>query len=274
MKNRKATEKNASFHPFLVCLLVFIFLATAIQIGYDIYLGFYKDSKKEVIEEKKEEKEILDHNEKEITELIEKYDVFNHQLESAQYFGYLYKETPTVSTMTNQAKIYIALSNISFADNKDLMDNKDNVMIPREMVEEKIKELFGENSTYKDVSLHEENHDCRMGYFGYDSTKEQYYLYAFGHNAAARSNMIKTKILSAYKIKEQLEIEVAMYKAVVNKDGFLIYGDIDSEEILTTIKLDDKDYIFSKYKEEVQKYKYTFRKEKNNYIFSKIERVK
>lgn len=269
----KIKKKESDLKYWMIFLFAFVFLVLLFQMFYFYSLKKNKKSNGIRIEVKQEVKEETD--KKEVLPLLEKYDVFNNQLESMHLFGYLYKEKAySLDTVTNKAKIYIALANINFVDNKNLIDEKDNVVIPRKMVEDKIKELFGKNITYEDESLTEEKHDCRMAYFGYDPSKQVYYLNAFGHNTAAYYNIVKTNILTAKKVENKLEIEVAMYKRVANKEGYIIYKDMDSKEILTTLKLQEQEEIFTKYKEELQKYKYTFVKEKENYIFSKIEKIK
>ena len=270
MKN-KETKKITKLET-LSYILIIINLLLIFLVAYT-YLNKQETPKEEKkiskVEDKKEE-EITD----EIRSLVNKYDVFNNQLESVNFFGYLYKEDEyKTKDISDNAKIYIAISNIQFVDNKELMDTNGNVSLPKEMMEEKIKELFGNNTEYKDQDLNNIDSDCRIAYFKYDNQEQKYKLKAYGHNTNAYSNKIKTNIEKVYTKDNKLEVYISMYVEINNKDGINIYKDTDLNDKIVTLKQGEVKDIFKDYSKKLQKYKYTFKKEEDRYIFSKIEKV-
>lgn len=279
-ENEKLQSDLDGFKRLMILLIILVVISVISQILYFYAHEWQEDRERiensKIIDESIDEEDTtISKDSKEVKELLAKYNVFNNQLESANYFGYLYKNDKTeVSSISDKAKIYMALSNISFVDNKDLIDEDDNVTIPKEMVNNKIKELFGSDITYQDQSLVDEGNECHIAYFSYDSTKEEYLLKSYGHNQAAYYNTIETKITDASLNDDIMMIDVQIYKKVPNSNGYLIYKDMNSSEELATIDLDDDTDIFATYKDELAKYRYTFTKEDNNYILSKIEKIK
>ncbi len=279
-QNIKLKSDLDGFKRLMVLLIILVLVSVLSQGLYFYSLEYEKktntanviDTNKRQTEEIKTEP--LDVNSEEVKTLIGKVDVFNNQLESSNFFGYFYKkDSYSVENMSNKAKIYMALSNISFVDNKEFIDDKDNVSIPKRFVKEKIEELFGEKVTYEDEALVEDGNDCRMAYFGYDYVTENYILNSFGHNQAAYTNKIETNITKATKRKNTIEIEISMYKAIPTKEGYTIYKDMNSDIEITKYEYGQEVDIFNTYKDELQQYKYTFVLENDHYIFSKIEKI-
>ena len=278
-QNIKLKSDLDEFKRLMVLLIVLVLISVLSQglyyysLEYDKKVNTTPVLNTKEIEQKKEE--VLDIESEEVNTLLQKFNVFNDQLEAANFFGYFYKEDSYfLENISNKAKVFMALSNISFVDNKALIDEKDNVKIPNDLVKEKIQELFGTNTIYTDEALVEDGNDCRMAYFGYDEKNKKYILNSYGHNQAAYSNTIETKIDKALKINDKIEIEVLMYKKIPTKEGYTIYKDMNSEEKITSYNFTEEKNIFEEYKEELQKYKYTFALENNNYIFNKIEKIK
>lgn len=279
-QNIKLKSDLDGFKRLMVLLIILVLISVLSQGLYYYSLEYEKETNitnpvlnPEEKESVKEEE--LDIESEEVKALVKKVDVFNDQLESANFFGYFYKkDLYTLESISNKAKIFMALSNISFVDNKDLIDEKDNVMIPNHLVKEKIQELFGDNVTYFDEALVEDGNDCRMAYFGYDEKNKNYILNAYGHNQAAYSNFIQTKIDKAVKKEDTLEIEVLMYKVIPTKDGYTIYKDMNSEDKITSYRYTEDKNIFEEYKEDLQRYRYTFKLENDNYILTKIGKMK
>lgn len=269
------------FKRLIILLILLVFVSVISQGLYYYALEYDKKtthssgmSTIDVDTKESEDKESLDIHSNEVTRLIHEVDVFNDQLEDGNFFGYLYKKNSyTVDQISNKAKIFMALSNISFVDDSTLIDEKDNVTIPKEMVEEKIKELFGEEATYEDEALVDDGNDCRMAYFGYNQETGNYFLNSFAHNQAAYSNTIETQIKQANKTKNTIEIDIAMYKSIPTSDGFTIYKDMDSNTKITSFKHGEDVNVFDTYKDELQQYRYTFVLEENKYIFSKVEKL-
>lgn len=280
-QNIKLKSDLDGFKRLIILLIVLVVISVVSQGLYFYALEYAKKTEHtnevnriESDKEEVEETESLDIDSTEVTNLIGEVDVFNDQLDAGNFFGYLYKkDSYTVSQISNKAKIYMAITNISFVDDDTLMDEEDHVVIPKEMVKDKMIEIFGETVTYEDEALVDDGNDCRMAYFGYDSENGNYFLNSFGHNQAAYSNTIETQIFKATKTKNVIEIDVLMYKSIPTTDGFTIYKDMDSETKITSFKHGEDVDVFEKYKEKLQQYRYTFVLEKNRYIFSKVEKI-
>lgn len=278
-QNMKLKSDLDGFRRLMVLLIILVFISVLSQGLYFYSLEYEKKSNTpvytdEVGSKQNTEVEELNVDSEEVTSLINKVDVFNNQLESANFFGYFYKkDSYSLENISNKAKIYMALSNINFVDNEDLSDDKDNVAIPKDLVKEKIQELFGEKATYEDEALVDDGNDCRIAYFGYDYVKENYILNSYGHNQAAYTNRVETKIKKATKIQDKIEIEIMMYKAIPTKDGYTVYKDMNSNEEITSYKYAEEVNIFDEYKDDLQKYKYIFVLENDHYIFSKVEKI-
>lgn len=278
-QNIKLKSDLDGFRRLMVLLIILVVISVLSQGLYFYSLEYEKKSNTpvytdEVVSKQNTEVEELNVDSEEVTSLINKVDVFNNQLESANFFGYFYKnDSYSLENISNKAKIYMALSNINFVDNEELSDDKDNVAIPKDLVKEKIQELFGEKATYEDEALVDDGNDCRIAYFGYDYVKENYILNSYGHNQAAYTNRVETKIKKATKIQDKIEIEIMMYKAIPTKDGYTIYKDMNSDKEITSYQYTEEVNIFDEYKDDLQKYKYIFVLENDHYIFSKVEKI-
>ncbi len=278
-QNKKLKSDLDGFKRLMI-LLIILMLVSVISQGLYFYAKIYKEKEEtptietKEVEKEEEKEEELSIESQEVKSLIQTYDVFNNQLDAANFFGYFYKKDKvTVKDISDKAKIYMALSNIAFVDNKEYTDDKGNVVLPKEVVQEKVKELFGKEVTYKDQALVEEGNDSRMAYFGFDNEKQAYVLNAYGHSSVAYYNEIKTNIDQALKKDKQLEITLSMYKKVVNKDGYTIYKDMESNQELTTLKFGEEKDIFKEYKQDLQQYKYTFVLDEDKYILSSVEKI-
>lgn len=276
-QNIKLKSDLDGFRRLMVLLIILVVISVLSQGLYFYSLEYEKKSNTPVYTKEEEQVtkiEELNVDSEEVTSLINKVDVFNNQLESANFFGYFYKnDSYSLENISNKAKIYMALSNINFVDNEELSDDKDNVAIPKDLVKEKIQELFGEKATYEDEALVDDGNDCRIAYFGYDYVKENYILNSYGHNQAAYTNTIETRIEKATKIQDKIEIEIMMYKAIPTKDGYTIYKDMNGNKEITSYKYAEEVNIFDEYKDNLQKYKYIFVLENDHYIFSKVEKI-
>ncbi len=280
-QNRKLKSDLDQFKRLMILLILLVFVSVLSQALYYYSIEYEKKSNflqpSQQVDKRKEEQsmdESLDVTSEQVTHLVQSIDVFNNQLESANFFGYLYKkDSYTSENISNKAKIFMALSNISFVDHQELIDDQDNVTIPRQMVFQKMKDLLGEKITYEDESLVDDENDCRMAYFGYDEKAENYFLRSFGHNQAAYTNTIETKIQKAIKKDDQIMITVLMYKLIPTKEGFKVYKDMNSEEMLTQLKYKDEVDLFTTYENELQQYRYTFTLENGKYIFTQIKKI-
>ena len=124
-------------------------------------------------------------------------------------------------------------------------------------VEAKVKEIFGKDTTV--------NYQTSSGWFVYDTTSAVYLMPTIG--------VVTTSVQTIYDASKTTNNLYIYVLAGTRTPIKMIYGleensaEVDTEDVL------DESYMMNN-KEKFSKYKYTFVKEDNNYIFKSFERVK
>lgn len=230
--------------------------------GYGIYyqVNKWNEKNKEVTTPKVETKS-LDTDSEIVTKLMKDFSISENKTITAkdEYLGYLYsKSIFNKSDISDEYKIYTALN--------DLTKNSTEVTeIENIKVKEKIKDIF--NDTYKDQSLTKDS--CNLPKYNY--TNDKYIKGELKCNSEIIGKLV-TKINSANKETDTITITKAIYYEEIIDNKTNIYANVD-KKLLIKENVSDSD-IFNEYKNKIEKYKYTFKKNSlGNYYFEKIEKV-
>lgn len=243
-KNKTIIKKN-----FIILLLLFI-IALETKLLYDksglsITLNNNTLNTKEV------------NDNKTLETYIEKYSYLlekvNTNLDNDN-LNYLYNKSLTINEIDNNVKLNMAYL---LLDSKDISNNNSVIIIKDDLLESKYNEIFNDNS------YQEENFNYQCINFIYNKKSNNYMAIDVECDITKST---KEEIINIYENNDQVIIET-------------ILGVYDSkEQTLSTIEgtLITKNYNgkLNDYKEDLNKYKYTFIKEGKDYFFQAIEKIK
>lgn len=190
-----------------------------------------------------------------------------------EYYGYFYKKDGfNTNDISNNIKIYMAIRKV-IAD-KSLTEN---IEIKASDVEDALKTIFGSSVKYNHQSIIGNNISYTT--FNYDKDKNIYKedkLKCTENCESPRNDSIISKIVKTnnnddiIEVYEMVGFVATGYNLQDKKVVYYIYKDIDKKQLVGTSDI----YSIDQYKDKLSTYKYTFRKDKNNYYFEKVELVK
>ena len=190
------------------------------------------------------------------------------------FFGYLYqKDMYELKDLSNQFKLNVAMAYLiddNDYDYEDVYNNKTTISISQ--IEEYAKKIFGENVSlnYEDIKG-----SCEAWWWTYDKTNQLYKNPSTGCGGAFLPQYYK-KTTKAIKYDDKIEIiEKVAYSEYTDTDIPIktIYTSMNKNQEL--IKLENnEDFNINNYLDKLDSYKYTFKKEGDNYYFYSVELIK
>ena len=221
-----------------------------------------KDSKKDVLE-------------KHETQKYNYYDIISYLKLSDlpdEYYGYFYKKDKmTTDSISNNIKIYMAIRKV-------ITDKKitGNIEIKAKDVENALNSIFGPNVKYNHQSITGNNISYTS--FIYDRDSKIYSEEKIDcddcdstQNSTIISEIIKTDDTNnIVEVYEKVGFVTTEYDLDTKKVVYNIFKDINEKELIGTTN----QYSIEKYKDQLNTYKYTFKKNENSYYFEKVELVK
>lgn len=191
-----------------------------------------------------------------------------------EYFGYLYQNEKISQTeIDNQVKIYMAIRKV--LTEAKTTDYTKKIEIKESEVTSALKQLFGQNVTFKHESL--TGNTCSYTKFEYDEDKK---LYIQNPEDLDDCNYSNDTILSKITEEKTLADSIEIYEKVayvVNSYNFEtkqaiynIYTDMTKQTKIASAN----EYSIDNYLEQLNTYKYTFEKDNNNYYLKSVELVK
>ena len=188
------------------------------------------------------------------------------------YYGYFYKDDKViVKNMNNKIKLYMAIRKV--ITDKQIDITKEEIKVKASDVEKALKLLFGNNVEYKHESL--TGNTCSYTNFKY-SNSDKIYIQKSDKCIEPRTGSIINEIINITEEKDKLIVteKMAYIETSYNFDSkqvlYNIYKDINKTEKVTTVN----SYSITSCKNLLNSYKYTFKKDKNNYYLESVELVK
>ena len=260
----------------IVALIVALLFATNV-----ISLNKKTNSKNTTTEEtKKETSESLDINSDLVTDLMTIPHYTNDVWLGSNYSGYFYNENSyDINTISNKVKILIAIRSLGL-DSINVNYSKETddgtfISIPEDVVKESYYKIFGNEIEFKNESL--DGQECGYAAFKYNSTTKAYEQNMYGCGGTMIP-FYETKTVEATKYNDRIEIIEKMayieFDTDENSDELsqLIYTDSSATNKIDTISSEDEIKI-DNYLDKLDSYKYTFKKDGNNYYLYYIEKI-
>lgn len=204
---------------------------------------------------------------------MDKTSVLKDDYMCVDYFGYLYRNDKySIDTISNQVKLFLAFQSIL----KSETDEK--VVVTQTDLENELKEIFGSQVVFEHESILANR--CAFPHVTYDEEKGIYTLPHRGGGGGVGTPRITSKVESAKEYSDRLEIVemIAYIEFEVSDDYRLIpqvYKTVKDEIVIGTLEVDEKiEDVFTKYDSELNRYRYTYRKENNAYYLDSVELVK
>lgn len=263
------------------------FVVVLILLGFAV-IGYYGYQKYKEQPKEKETDTKISVTDATVQSLYQKYNLFTTTInDSSLYlkndlFGYYYRaDAYTNKTISNEAKLVTAL-HVLFLE-KDLAyeeDSTEPLKVEGAKVRETVTKLFGKDALYKDEGVDPENaYFCQFGDILYDEDDDVYYTKGEEECSGSNRPILKNKIVSAEKIEDELIITDTMAYLVPhrNEDDKVVYDvynsmKTDKENLVDTITT-QSEFAFYNYKQ-LHKFEYHFTKENDEYVLTRVERVK
>ena len=191
----------------------------------------------------------------------------------SEYFGYFFaKDNYSGQEISHQVKIYMAIRKI-MAENPDTYkDSSKKLTISETKVEKAVRELFGENIELKHESL--VGNSCSYSSFKYDKRKKEY-IQKPGECEDEKTISILMEQESSMNTEEKKEFTVWIsfvdfsYDRESSQMNYQYYKDASKT---SSIGVSEK-YDLEPFKGLVNRYRFTFIKQGNHYIFDKVELI-
>lgn len=282
MNNNKDTLQTIiSLFCFILLLALITIIGNSI---YSIKIENNKNKESTITEKKTEKKENILQKSKELLQIfdiikndinnkqfwyIKEIPITNYEKNKAKYFGYLYKqEKISKEQMSDDIKTLLVLKKLNLTT-KQTNETCEQIISESELVTT-YQQIFGKNENFKlpenttlFPKIQNKENEIIVNTCSKESIQEK------GHT-------ILTKSLNSEKKENELYIyEVAtLVEEIEDKENitYNLYKDFEKkEQIASNIA---KSEIFNNDNlQKMQKYKYTFKLEDNNYYFSSIEKV-
>ena len=189
----------------------------------------------------------------------------------SEYFGYFFtKDSYNREEISHQVKIYMAIRKIMAEDPDTYIDSTKKLTISEKVVEKAMKELFGENVELKHESLG--GNSCSYSSFKYDKNQKEY-IQMPGECEDEKTTSILMEQESFVNTEEKKEFTVRVafvdfsYDRNTNQINYQYYKDVNKT---SSVGVSEK-YDLEPFKGLVNRYRFTFLKQENHYIFDKVE---
>lgn len=216
-----------------------------------------------------------DNSQDEILESNDYYSIINYlKLNTLpdEYYGYFYTEDNLKQRdIKNNIKIYMAIRKV-IAD-KGLSNIDEEIKINESDVTKSLKEIFGNIVEYSHESL--SGNTCSYTNFTYDKDSKTY-IQKPSECIEPRTDTILYEIVDTKEedgvviIQEKVGFIENSYNLETKKLVYNIYKDVDKLEKIATVD----NYSIDSCKELLYTYKYTFKKDNNNYYLESIDVIK
>lgn len=188
-------------------------------------------------------------------------------------YGFFYKEeTVKNKEISNKVKIYMAIRNL--ISEKGEVDPNTEISFTEEEVSDKIKEIFGKKTSFKNESL--EGETCSFSNFKYDKNSKKY-VQKPEECVTSRNDSIYYKLISEEStdneriIVARVGFLITAFDTASSRIKYYIYSDINKENLVFKDYGMDENVIAEK----LNSYKFIFvREDTNNFYLDRVEIVR
>ena len=248
-KNRTIRKRNI----IIIILLIIIGLETKVLYDNDIIVKHLNKDNNIISSTQDNDKEET----KDLEWYIDNYgyllDMVNTNLDSDN-FNYLYNNNYTSDNIDNKVKLNMAYQLIS----SNISNNNGVIIVSNDKLKDSYNKLFNDNN----YSIDNFNDSCIN--FIYNKNNDNYMAIEVDCD---NNKSIKKEIINIYEEDSNIVIDaiVGIYDSkesiLSNIDGNVIKNNYNNEDL-------------SKYKDNLNKYRYTFINNNDNYYFNSISKIK
>ena len=248
-KNRTIRKRNI----IIIILLIIIGLETKVLYDNDIIVKHLNKDNNIISSTQDNDKEET----KDLEWYIDNYgyllDMVNTNLDSDN-FNYLYNNNYTSDNIDNKVKLNMAYQLIS----SNISNNNGVIIVSNDKLKDSYNKLFNDNN----YSIDNFNDSCIN--FIYNKNNDNYMAIEVDCD---NNKSIKKEIINIYEEDSNIVIDaiVGIYDSkesiLSNIDGNVIKNNYNNEDL-------------SKYKDNLNKYRYTFINDNDNYYFNSISKIK
>lgn len=210
-----------------------------------------------------------------VSESYDYYSVINYfKLNNlpVEYYGYFYQNDQIdYSDIKNDVKLYMAIRKVITDEN--MIDVTKKIEIKESSIDKAIKSIFGQDAEYKNESLNGDS--CSYSNFKYNKANKTY-IQEPGECLETRTDSIIYEFIDTKENDNQLIVQEKVafveisYNLETRKIAYNIYKDIEKKEKVITVD----SYNIDSYRDLLNTYQYTFKKDSGNYHLQKVELVK
>ena len=277
----KKSNKILMILGIIICLAI---IGICIYLVFDVTTNDKNESNNDVNEQIKEPNIDTKEQELEVTEednniainLLKPFDRYKDYLAYDQ-IGYIYTfDELNIDNLSNDIILEVSLYKY-VRENKNIYDNyysdiQKNININVDTFNKTVQSIFG-NIKYENGNI---TLSCTYGSATYDETQNNY-IYSGQACGGTLLPYIESKIIQVKKYNDCMEIiEKIAYISYENSDSTinqLIYNNPKDMKLVDKRLESSSEDIFDKYSDKLTSYKWTFKKDENNYYFDKIEKL-
>ena len=186
-----------------------------------------------------------------------------------EYYNIYYKnEVFDVTKSSEQFKKYLSYMVL---DNEKISYDSEEVTFKASDLKQQYIDIFGNTEKYIDEDIVTEG----IINISYNSNNDYYIVE--GGSGSELFDGYKYRLIEARKYKDKIEIyeQVVFYNIDSDYESITYYTDLKYNDVLDTMTGNiDVELDFNQYNEKLNKYKYTFTKQNDDYYFTYVEKVK
>ena len=265
------TTNRSSGKGFLIFLIIVLLLCCLGLGGYIVYTKFFVKEETYIEEDTSKALEQVQIDGSSLLEVEDIINTFEYAFNDSdsKYFGYIYNNKEiTAKSFDKKAAIFACLY-------KDLKESNNVSYVANNTVKSRYRDIFGLGIDYKPSDI-----SAGTGYDILYDTNTNYYSYQRIGNGGYFYPTYVTFNDSSVISNEQIEItkRVGYLEYTANHMNIDIYADSKKNDVVGAMSVTDGAFnpseLEGKFKSSLAKYKYTFVKEKDKFIFDSIVRIK
>lgn len=249
-KNRSVRKRNI----IIIILLIIIVLETKVLYDNDIFIKYLNNDNNIINSTKENDKEEIRDLEWYIDNYGYLFDMINTNLDNDN-FNYLYSNDYTSNNIDNDIKLNMAYQ---LLDSNSIINKDGVIIVSNDKLRNSYNKLFNDNN----YEIDNFNNSCIS--FIYNKYNDSYMAIEVDCD---NNKSIKKEIINIYEEDSNIVIDaiVGIYDSkesiLSNIDGNVIKNNYNNEDL-------------SKYKDNLDKYRYTFINDNDNYYFNSISKIK
>ena len=281
----KKSNKILMILGIIICLAI---IGICIYFVFDVTTNDKNESNNDVneqikepnIDTKEQELEVTEEDKVLAQELIDKFEILNSGINGID--PVLYEKNITLSTDLNN-DIILVLALYQYKKKENPFSNLDwggkgSVTVSSTKIKNYVNDIFGENFTYRNDDIPAW---CFNGVNGSYDNNNDVYVFSRPENGCGGAGIpfIINKIQNVKKYNDRIEITEKIgyieYYAASSCLSTILYNHPTEKVLIEKASCDDTDIdvLFNNNLDKLTSYKWTFKKNENNYYFYSIERL-